>query len=96
LSSFWVTSVSSYINFNTVILANQWASKTCWITSSNSTGGLLFSSFNISTHFNIPTQPLSDHGTLNVKQDTNKECKCKWWELMGVGEDTDVRQLTDR
>jgi len=37
----------------------------------NGRGGLLFSSFNISAHFNLPTQPLSEHGILNVKQDTH-------------------------
>jgi hypothetical protein len=34
---------------------------------------LLISSFNISAYFNLPTQPLSEHGILNVKQDTHTQ-----------------------
>jgi len=76
-----VTSVGSFINFNTVILVYQWASDTCWIIFCTGRRGLLFSSFNTSAHFNLPTQPLSEHGILNVKQDTHTECNSRWWEL---------------
>jgi hypothetical protein len=67
----------------------HWASRNSWIIFSTGRTriGLLSSSFDISPYLNLPTQPLSKHGILSTKQDTNRECKRNatadggnWWE----------------